>query len=255
MKIRTLIVYDEMLGRRLIRRLMADEGGFQVVGECSDGRSAVESIEKQKPDLVFLDIQMPELDGFGTLRELDPGALPIVIFVTAHDQFALKAFEAHGLDFLLKPLDEDRFRSALRRARTYFDGKQTHSLRNRLVDLMADLPAGQQYISRLMVKAGDGAIFLKAGEIDWIGSEGNYVKLAAGKANYLLRGRIGEIEKRLDPRLFFRIHRSTIVNLDRIRQLKPSFRGDGTVVLGDGTHLVASREYRKKLQQSLGHDL
>ena len=255
MKIRTLIVDDEMLGRRLIRRLMADEGGFQVIGECPDGDKAVDFITREKPDLVFLDIQMPELDGFGVLRELDPANLPIVIFVTAHDKFALRAFEAHGMDFLLKPIDEDRFRQALHRARTYFDGKASDTVRSRLADLVADLPERSRYISRLMVKSAGGAIFLKAGEIDWIGSEGNYVKLSSGKSNYLLRGRLSELEKRLDPDLFFRIHRSTIVNLDRIRQFKPSFQGDGAIVLADGTQLVASREYRKKLQQSLSHEL
>jgi two-component system LytT family response regulator len=255
MKIRTLIVDDEMLGRRLIRRLLADEAGFQVIGECSDGKRAVDAIRKEKPDLVFLDIQMPELDGFGVLQELDPAALPIVIFVTAHDKFALKAFEAHGLDFLLKPIDEDRFRSALRRVRTHFDGKNSATIRSRLVDLVEELPQRSKYIARLMVKSADGAIFLKAADIDWVRSEGNYVKLSSGKANYLLRGRLSELEKRLDPNLFFRIHRSTIVNLDRIRLFRPSFQGDGAIVLVDGTQLVASREYRKKLQQSLSHEL
>ena len=241
MKIRTLIVDDEMLGRKLIRRLVAGEPGFQVIGECSDGAKAVEAISMDRPDLVFLDIQMPELDGFGVLRELDPAALPIVVFVTAHDKFALKAFEAHGLDFLLKPIDGDRFHAALQRARTYFEGKRSDSIRKRLADLVAGLPGRSKYISRLMVKSAGGAVFLKAGEIDWIGSEGNYVKLRAGKAIHLLRGRLSELEKRLDPDMFFRIHRSTIVNLDRIREFKATFQGDGAVVLSDGTRLVASR--------------
>jgi two-component system LytT family response regulator len=255
MKIRTLIVDDEMLGRRLIRRLLGNEAGFHVIGECSDGEEAVEAISRERPDLVFLDIQMPELDGFGVLRELEPDALPIVIFVTAHDKFALKAFEAHGLDFLLKPLDEDRFSEALRRARTYFEGKQSDSIRRRLADLVADLPQRSKYISRLMVKSAGGAIFLKMAEIDWIGSEGNYVKLRVGKTTHVLRGRLSELEKRLDPGLFFRIHRSTIVNLDRIREFRPTFQGDGAIVLGDGTRLVASREHRKRLQHSLSHEL
>lgn len=210
---------------------------------------------EEKPDLVFLDIQMPELDGFGVLRELDPAALPMVIFVTAHDKFALKAFEAHGLDFLLKPLDEDRFHAALRRARTYFEGKQSDSMRKRLADLVADLPGRPKYISRLMVKFAGRAVFLKAEEIDWVGAEGNYLRLRSGKAVYLLRGRLSELEKRLDPDLFFRIHRSTIVNLDRIREVNATFQGDGAVVLKDGTRLAASREHRKKLQQSLSHEL
>ncbi len=255
MKIRTLIVDDEMLGRRLIRRLLAAESGFHVAGECSDGAEAVEWISREKPDLVFLDIQMPELDGFGVLRELDPAALPMVIFVTAHDKFALKAFEAHGLDFLLKPLDEDRFHAALRRARTYFEGKQSDSMRKRLADLVADLPGRPKYISRLMVKFAGRAVFLKAEEIDWVGAEGNYLRLRSGKAVYLLRGRLSELEKRLDPDLFFRIHRSTIVNLDRIREVNATFQGDGAVVLKDGTRLAASREHRKKLQRSLSHEL
>jgi two-component system LytT family response regulator len=255
MKIRTLIVDDEMLGRRLIRHLLSNEADFQVIGECSDGAEAVEAISGERPDLVFLDIQMPELGGFDVLRELNPDALPIVIFVTAHDKFALKAFEAHGLDFLLKPLDEDRFHGALQRARTYFEGKQSDSIRRRLVDLVADMPGRSKYISRLMVKSADGAIFLKVGEIDWIGSEGNYLKLKAGKATHLLRGRLSELEKKLDPNLFFRIHRSTIVNLDRIREFRPTFQGNGAIVMSDGTRLVASREHRKKLQQSLSHEL
>jgi len=255
MKIRTLIVDDELLGRRLIRRLLASEGSFPVIGECSDGNDAVEAICAERPDVVFLDIQMPELDGFGVLQSLPKAAMPIVVFVTAHDTFALKAFEARGLDYLLKPFDEERFYSALERVKAYFAGKQSSSVRRQIAELAGDVPPRAKFISRLMVKKDGGIVILKVPEIDSIGSVGNYLKVKVGNASYLLRGRIGELEKKLDPETFFRVHRSTIVNLDRVREFKPSFQGDATIVMSDGGRLSASREYRKKLQRSLGSAL
>ncbi len=215
----------------------------------------METISSGRPDLVFLDIQMPELDGFGVIKSLSSEAMPIVIFVTAHDAFALKAFEAHGLDFLLKPFHEDRFYKALQRARTYFAGQQSGEARKRLTNLAAELPARPKYLSRLMIKSGGGVIFLKTSEIDWIGAAGNYLQLNVGKASYLLRGRLSELEKKLDPELFFRLHRSTIVNLDRVKEFKPLFQGDGTVVLHNGVRLAASRACRQKLEESLGQKL
>jgi two-component system LytT family response regulator len=251
MKIRTLIIDDESLARNLIRRLLAAEEGIEIVGECDNGREAVSMIAKVSPDLIFLDVQMPEWGGFEVLELIDPARMPVVIFVTAYDKFALKAFEANALDYLLKPLDDERFQQALQRARTYLDGKGTGAVRERLIGLINQLSPQSKPISRLAVKAAGRVVFLKVTEIDWIEATGNYLDLHVGKESYLLRGRLNELEKKLSTDQFFRIHRSTIINLDRVKEFRPSFKGEGTVVLKDGARLAASRSYAQKLQEFL----
>lgn len=251
MKIRTLIVDDEPLGRTLVRRLLARESDFEIIGECAHGAEALEVIQRDSPRLVFLDVQMPELSGFDVLASLDPDRMPVIIFVTAYDQFALKAFEAHALDYLLKPLDEDRFVQALCRAKTYLTGRQSYELQERLLGLVGDLPMRSKFLSRLAVRAGGRMIFLKAEEIDWIEAAGNYLSVHVGKEEHLLRGRVSEIEKRLNPEQFFRIHRSTIVNLDRVKEFQALFKGEGVVVLKDGSRLSASRGCSQRLQEFL----
>jgi two-component system, LytTR family, response regulator len=248
MKIRTLIIDDELLARKLIRRLLATEEGIEIVGECADGRAAVSSIAKVLPDLIFLDVQMPEWGGFEVLERIDSAQMPVIIFVTAYDKFALKAFEANALDYLLKPLDDERFHQALNRVRTYLNGKGTEAVRERLIGLIHQLSPQSKPISRLAVKAGGRVVFLRVGEIDWIDTVGNYLGLHVGKESYLLRGRLNELEKKLSPDQFFRIHRSTIINLDRVKEFQPLFKGEGIVVLKDGTRLAASRSCAQKLQ-------
>ena len=255
MKVSTLIVDDEELGRKRIRKLLSLESEFEIVGESRDGCEAIRAIEKLAPDLVFLDVQMPEIGGFEVLAQIDPKKMPVVIFVTAYDQFALKAFEAQALDYLLKPFDDERFAQSLQRARTYLNGGTNDSIRERLARLVSGLPSQGRYLSRVAVKSAGRVLFLKAGEIDWIEAAGNYVNLHVGKEAFMLRGRMSELEKRFDPEQFFRIHRSTIVNLDRVKELQPLFKGEGIVVLKDGQQLCASRSCSQRLQALLGPDL
>ncbi|HXI53798.1 MAG TPA: LytTR family DNA-binding domain-containing protein [Candidatus Saccharimonadales bacterium] len=255
MKVRTLIVDDEELGRKRIRKLLSLESEFEIVGESRDGREAIRAIEKFSPDLVFLDVQMPELGGFEVLSQISPAKMPVIIFVTAHDHFALKAFQAQALDYLLKPFDDERFAQSLQRARTYLNGNAAGEIRERLARLVQGLPSPGQYLSRVAVKSAGRVLFLKAGEIDWIEAAGNYVNLHVGKESYLLRGRMSELEKRFDPEQFFRIHRSTMVNLDRVKELQPLFKGESIVILKDGQQLSASRSCSQRLQAFLGPEL
>ena len=255
MKIRTLIVDDERLARSLIKKLLARHPEFEIVGECADGREAVATVTEATPDLLFLDVQMPELGGFEVLERISSKHLPVVIFATAYDTFALRAFEAHALDYLLKPIDEDRFEEMLERVKTYISGRQIGATQDRLIGLVQELTEKRQTISRLAVKATGRVVFLKVEEIDWIEASGNYLDLHVGKECYLLRGRVNELEKKLDPERFFRIHRSTIVNLDRVKEFLPLFKGEGVVLLKDGSRLSASRSCSQKLQQFLQADL
>jgi two-component system LytT family response regulator len=249
MKIRTLIVDDEPLGRKLIRKLLEGETEFEIIGECADGRSAVVSINRHRPDLVFLDVQMPELGGFEVLEQVEQ--MPVVIFVTAYDQFALKAFEAHALDYLLKPFDEERFYKALTRVKAHFSGHEAAALTARLTQLLEDLPSSRKAISRIAVKSGGKVVFIRISDIDWIEAAENYVQLHVGNQQYLVRGRMNELEKQLNGDQFFRIHRSTIVNLDRVKECNPMFKGEAEVLLKDGTRLAVSRGCSQKLQESL----
>ena len=255
MKVRTLIVDDEELGRKRIRKLLSLESEFEIVGESRDGREAIRAIEKFAPALVFLDVQMPELGGFEVLAQIAPEKMPVIIFVTAYDEFALKAFEAQALDYLLKPFDDERFAQSLQRARTYLNGNETGEIKERLAKLVNGLSSQAKYLTRVAVKCAGRVLFLKAGEIDWIEAAGNYVKLHVGKESYLLRGRMSELEKRFDPEQFFRIHRSTIVNLDRVKELQLLFKGEGIVVLKDAQQLSASRSCSQRLQELLEPDL
>lgn len=255
MKVRTLIVDDEELGRKRIRKLLSAEAEFEIVGESRDGREAIRAIEKLTPDLVFLDVQMPELGGFEVLAQIALEKMPVIIFVTAHDQFALKAFEAQAIDYLLKPFDDERFAQSLQRARTYLNGNDTGGMKERLARLLNGLPNQGKYLTRVAVKRAGRVLFLKTGEIDWIEAAGNYVNLHVGRESYLLRGRMSELEKRFDPEQFFRIHRSTIVNLDRVKELQLLFKGEGVVVLKDGRRLSASRSCSRRLQELLEPEL
>lgn len=251
MKIRTLIVDDEPLGRSLVRRLVAEDSDFEIVGECVNGAEALRAILSNKPDLVFLDVQMPELTGFEVLAALRGEKLPIVVFVTAFDTFALKAFEAHALDYLLKPIADDRFFEALNRVKTYISGRDAGKFRERLLGLVQDVTQTEKYISRLAVESAGRFVFLKVQEIDWIEADGNYLKIHVDKQSYFLRGRISQFERNLSPDEFFRVHRSTIVNLDRIKEFRPLFKGEGLILLKDGTELSASRSCSRKLHSFL----
>jgi two-component system LytT family response regulator len=253
--IRTLIVDDEPLARERLRTLLEQEADIQVVGECGDGQRAVQMITEQAPDLVFLDIQMPGLDGFGVLQSITDRPLPAIIFVTAYDQYALQAFEVHALDYLLKPFTSRRFQKALQRAR--LDVKREtpsdtpHPVERRLLNLLDDLGGERRFTKRIVVKSSGRIHFVKVDEIDWVEAEGNYVRLHIGAHSHLLRETMKGMEQALDPEKFIRIHRSTIVNTERIRELQPLFHGEYAVLLYDGTRLVASRGPENRLRKML----
>ncbi|MEW6366072.1 MAG: LytTR family DNA-binding domain-containing protein [Acidobacteriota bacterium] len=255
MPIRTLIIDDEPLARDRIRALLADQQDIICVGECADGRSAVAAINEHSPDLIFLDVQMPEMDGFGVLQALPPERMPAVIFVTAYDRYAVKAFEVHALDYLLKPFDRDRFQSTLDRARSELKGSRGADATERLLSFLDTVAAGQKYLTRFVIKSTGRIFFLKACDVDWIEPAGNYLTLHVGKESHLVRGTMNAIETRLDPKKFFRIHRSAIVNIEAIRELQPWFHGEYVVVLRNGTQLTLSRGYREKLQELLGDSI
>ena len=252
MKIRTLIVDDEPLGRERIRALLARDPEIEVVEECPDGRRAVAAIERSRPDLVFLDVQMPEMDGFAVLEAIAGDRMPAIIFVTAYDRYAVQAFEVHALDYLLKSFDRDRFEAALERAKQEIHRSKTGVLNERLAGLLEDLQAKQKRLTRLVVKSGGRIVFLRVDEIDWVEAADNYARIHAGRESHLIRETLQSLEGRLNPEQFLRIHRSTLVNLDRIRELQPIFHGDYVVKLNDGTELTLSRSYREKLLEPLG---
>ncbi|HEU0177773.1 MAG TPA: LytTR family transcriptional regulator DNA-binding domain-containing protein [Blastocatellia bacterium] len=252
MKIKTLIVDDEAIARDRVRRFLAAEPDIDVLGECRNGREAVAAIKKLQPDLVFLDIQMPQLDGFGTLAALDPAHLPAVVFVTAFDQYAIRAFTVHALDYLLKPFSHERFRHSLAHARKQLNRDESGGLRNidnRLLSLLEGIKTPTKFADRLVIKATGRVYFLKTEDIDWIEACGNYVTLHVGPETHLLRETLSHLENRLDPGRFLRIHRSRLVNLDCIKELTPLFNGDYTVALQSGDELTLSRTYRDRLQE------
>ena len=244
MKIRTLIVDDEPLARDRLRQLLQNETEIEITGECADGREAVAAIRKTPPDLLFLDVQMPELDGFGVLEALGAGPMPVIVFVTAYEQFAVRAFEVHAVDYLLKPFDRERFQTALRRAIGQVGSRDGGAFHQRQSALLTDLLS-----SRLAVKSGGHVVWVKLEEIDWIGSADNYAELHVGAKSHLLRETLGALETRLPPEKFVRISRSAIVNTHRIKELHRLFYGGYEVVLHDGARLTLSRRYRAKLKQ------
>lgn len=254
-KIRTLIVDDEPLARRKIRRMLTRDPEVEILGDCANGREAIDAICAHNPELVFLDIQMPEVDGFDVLTSIPPAELPFVIFVTAYDQYALRAFEVSAVDYLVKPFDRRRFEKALQRAKTRLVTARGSDVNQQTLALLEELKARSSHIERLVIKAGGRAFFLKTDEIDWIEAEGKYVRLHVGKESYLLREAIGNIEGQLDPKKFPRIHRSTIVNIERVRELQPWFHNEYRVILKDGTELMLSRSCRKRLGELLGSAL
>jgi two-component system, LytTR family, response regulator len=251
-KIRVLIVDDEPLAREGIRTRLAEEPDIDVIGECSNGRQAVTVIERDSPDLVFLDIQMPRLDGFGVLAAVGARRMPQVIFVTAYDEHALRAFEVHALDYLLKPIDGARFREALTLARHRI---RAHELQSQLHALVENIKIEKKYLARLSIKNGGRILFLDVDEIDWIEAADNYVIVHAGRDSHILHTTMNSLENRLDPSAFLRIHRSTIINLQRVKELHPLFHGEYSIVLKDGTQLASSRSYRSKLQRVLDNSL
>jgi len=253
--IRVLVVDDEPLAREKIRGMAADDPELRIVGECTNGAEAIEAVQTIRPDLLLLDVQMPEVGGFAVLEALKDEGLPPVIFITAYDHYAVRAFEVHALDYLLKPFDRERFRAAMERAKRQIRRDDGSHIDARIIALLEQMREPQRYTERLVVKTGGRVFFLNTDEIDWIEAEGNYVSVHTGKKAYLLRETIGSLESQLNPKEFVRIHRSAIVRLDRIRELQPWSHGEYHVILNDGTQLTLSRSYREKLQFALGNTL
>jgi two-component system LytT family response regulator len=283
-KIRALVVDDEPLARDGVRLRLEREADFEVLGERGNGVEAVDAIRELAPDLVFLDVQMPGLTGFEVLEELGPARMPAVVFVTAYDQYAIRAFEANALDYLLKPFDDGRFAAALSRVRRRMAEQRDGELGRRLAVLLADYGRGfdasspppapevsstdgssdsaaaederaARYVDRLVLKDASAVTFLPVADLDWVEADGDYMRLHTAGKSRLMRCTMAELERKLHPDRFVRIHRSTIVNLDRIREMRPSFHGEYTVVLRDGTRLKLSRSYRDRLQVLVGEGL
>ncbi|HXR99117.1 MAG TPA: LytTR family DNA-binding domain-containing protein [Pyrinomonadaceae bacterium] len=250
-KIRALIVDDEPLARRRIKSLLAHDQSVEVIGECSDGYKAVTSISELNPDLVFLDVQMPAMDGFEVIKTISAEQMPTVIFVTAYDQYALKAFEVNALDYLLKPFDRRRFQKTLERAKAMIRGLKNGNFNNQLLSLLDDLRREQNIPDRFIIKSGGRVVFLRVEEIDWMSTVGNYVRLQVGRDSHLMRETMTGMESKLDPVSFMRIHRSTIVNLDRVKEVQPWAKGEYVVIMRDGTRLIMSRRYRERLNERL----
>ncbi len=251
MKLTALIVDDEPLARERLRTLLAAESDLEILGECVNGREAVAAVKKHRPDLLFLDIQMPELDGFQTLAQLVP-PLPVVIFVTAFDEHAVKAFEVHALDYLLKPFKPARLKAAVARAREQLAKKSggDDTARRILALLEERKTSGAEYLARIAVRDRDKVRFVKTADVDWIEASGNYLVLHAGKENHVLRETLTSIEGQLSPKEFFRINRSALVHVDRVRHVEPAFNDEHIVVLADGTRLTLTRGLRE-LQERL----
>lgn len=257
MKIRTLIVDDERLARGRLAQLLAAELDVEVVGECASGQEAVAAIRDKAPDLVFLDIQMPELDGFGVVQELQGGKMPAIVFVTAFDKFAVKAFEVHALDYLLKPFDKARFQAALERARRQLARQTGEDLSGRLAALAEQVQAmktGKAGEERITVKHDGRLVLVRVADIDWVEAADNYVALHIGTETRLVRDTMANMEARLPAALFVRISRSAMVNTTRVRELEPLFHGDYSLVLRDGRRLTLTRTHREKVMRALGRE-
>ncbi|NOT06864.1 MAG: response regulator transcription factor [Gemmatimonadales bacterium] len=246
-----LIVGDEPLARERLRTLLADEAEVTVLGECSSGRAAVRAITERKPSLVFLDVQMPGLDGFGVIEQIGVHRVPAIVFVTAYDQYALKAFDVHALDYLLKPFDRERFQATLARAREAVRLREGGGADQRVAALLETLTGKRKFAERLLVKTGGKERLIPVDEVDWFEAAGNYVRIHIKGERLLLRETMANLETRLDPDGFARIHRSTIVNLKRVKELEPWFHGDYVVRLHDGQKLTLSRSHRPKLLSML----
>jgi two-component system LytT family response regulator len=269
--IRAIIVDDEQLARRGIRARLEPAGGYTVVAECANGSEAIAAIREHQPAVVFLDVQMPGVDGFGVIEEIGAEQMPVVIFVTAFDNHALKAFEAHAFDYLLKPIDDVRFATTIERARHRVVEREESGVARRLAALMNDIrpalgagpgvarqldsPDAPAPMNRIVVRDRDRVLLIDVGDIDWIGADGDYVRIHASGKSHLIRDTMAAMEQRLDRGAFVRIHRSTIVNTSRIRELRPYSSREYAVILRDGTRLRLSRRYRERLRAHFGEFL
>ena len=268
-KIRALIVEDESLAREVLLVMLGNDPEIEIIAECRNGKEAVAAIRKNSPDVVFLDIHMPEMDGFQVIEQIGAAQMPVTIFVTAYDKHALRAFEMHALDYLLKPFDHDRFDNTLQRVKTIIRQKKLGEISESLLAMLQDVKpkaektssetkdsmpekiARKETMERVIVRSGGRIYFLKTEEIDWVEGSSNYLSLHIGGETHLIRETMGNFHSRLDSRKFLRIHRSTIVNIDRIKDIRPLFKGEYVITLKSGKRLKASRGYRHEIQSLL----
>lgn len=250
--LRILIVDDEVLARRRIRDMLRRETDVEIVGECATGPETLKAVDELRPDLVFLDVQIPGLDGLAVSTALGGDDAPLIIFVTAYDQYAVRAFEVRAVDYLLKPFDRERFGEALGRARTALANRRREGVNQRILALLEEIHARPRYLDRLVISNNDRVFVIRTEEIDWIEAEGNYVRIHFGKSSSMLRETLSGLAAQLDPQKFPRIHRSQIVNIDRIQELQPWSHRDCRIILRNGTQLMLSRTYRDQLYQLLG---
>ncbi|MFN0051618.1 MAG: LytR/AlgR family response regulator transcription factor [Planctomycetales bacterium] len=258
MTMRVMIADDEPAARRRLRRFLKEESECEVVAECQDGASLLALVPECRPDLIFLDVRMPEMDGLSAFRSLSEDSRPEVVFVTAHAEYAVPAFDVQALDYLLKPLDQSRLQQTVARARNRLERRReprTERAEELSVGGEAGSNAPAEYVARLLVRSQGRILVISAADVDWIEAAGKYVRLHVGRAEHLLREPLHHLASRLDPRRFQRIHRSTIVNLERIQEFQPAFHGDFQIVLRDGTELTLSRNFRASLEERLGQSL
>ncbi len=253
-KTRVLVVDDEALARERACQLLKADPDIEVIGQCGDGQMAVEAIQRDQPDLVLLDVQMPELDGFAVVEAVGPERMPAVIFITAHEKFAIKAFDVHAIDYLLKPYDRERFQTALGRAKEQLARAKSGDLQSRMSALLGELKTQPKTANRLVVKTEGRVLLLKAEDVDWVEAADNYIVLHVGADTHMLRETMNSIESRLPPGKFVRVNRSTIVNLDRVKELQPLFHGEYVIILRTGAKVTLSRGYREKLDLLLGRE-
>ena len=248
MLIKALIVDDEPLARDRIREMLKEHPEVEVIGEPRNGREAIDAVANQNPDLVFLDVQMPDFDGFDVLLNLNVARLPLIIFVTAYDQYALRAFDVHAVDYLTKPFDRKRFAEAVDHAKVFMKGAKEPDTA-RILNMLQELKVNSRYLERFAIKNGETLFFVRAEDVDAIEAQGNYVRLNLARASHLLRDTLNNIESQINPRMFVRIHRRTIVNIDRIKEVQTWGRGEYRVVLASGAHYTLSRTYRQHFEK------
>lgn len=248
MPLSTLIVDDEPLAREGLRMLLAEDPDVSAIHEAKDGREAVAAIQKTRPDLVFLDVQMPEMDGFSVVEEIGAGQMPAVVFVTAHDQYAIDAFEVNAIDYLLKPVTRERFAQALDRAKARLPAHSAPEANRQILSLLETLAAPRRQLKRLAVRTAGKTLFVDIDDVDWIEAAENYVRLHVGRASHLVHVAMNTLEKSLDPETFLRIHRSILVNVGRIKELEPSLHGEYMVTLENDVRLRSGRTYHEKLK-------
>jgi two-component system LytT family response regulator len=247
-RIKALIVDDEMLARDRIRELLKDHPEVEVIAEARNGQEAIDSVVNHNPDLVFLDVQMPDLDGFSVLQNLNVKQLPLIIFVTAYDQYALRAFDVHAVDYLTKPFDRKRFAGAVDQAKVFMKGAREPDT-TRILNMLQELKSGARYLERFAVRNGETLFFVRAEDVDAIEAQGNYVRLSLAGSSHLLRDTLNNIEAQINPRMFVRIHRRTIVNIDRVKEVQTWARGEYRVVLSTGAYYTLSRGYRQHFEK------